>query len=66
MINLTRKDKMKMLEKKAMTKKKWQEMQKEHRATNGMNTGTRDMETDKHPTRARQKELIKQELEIYN
>lgn len=62
MINLTRRDKMKMLEKKAMTKKKWQEMQKEHRATNGMNTGTRDMETDKHPTRARQKELDRAEM----
>lgn len=61
MINLTRKDKMKMLEKKAMTKKKWQEMQKEHRVTNGMNTGTRDMGTDKHPTRARQKELDRAE-----
>ena len=47
---------------KDFSKKKWQKMQKEHRATNGMNTGTRDMGTDKHPTRARQRELDRAEM----
>lgn len=51
-----------MHDKKAMTKKKWREMQKKHRVTNGFNTGTRDMGTDKHPTRARQKELDRAEM----
>ena len=46
---------------KDMTKKAWKEMQKAKRATNGMNTGTRTMQTDKHPTRARQKELDRRE-----
>jgi len=47
---------------KTMTKKKWLEEQKKHRQTNGFNTGTRDMGTDKHPTRARQKELDRAEM----
>lgn len=43
--------------KKDMTKKAWKELQKQNRATNGFNTGTRDMKSEKYPTRARQKEL---------
>ena len=42
---------------KEMTKKAWKELQKTKRATNGFNTGTRDMKSEKYPTRARQKEL---------
>ena len=48
---------------KDMTKKKWLEMQKANRATNGMNTGTRTMQTDKKPTRAKEKEMIRREVE---
>ena len=42
---------------KDMTKKAWKELQKAKRATSGFNTGTRDMKSEKYPTRARQKEL---------
>lgn len=42
---------------KDMTKKAWKELQKSHRATNGFNTGTRTMKSDKHPSRARRKEM---------
>ena len=42
---------------KEMTKKAWKELQKSKRATNGFNTGTRDMKSEKYPSRARQKEL---------
>lgn len=52
-----------MHDKKAMTKKKWREMQKKHRATNGFNTGTRDMKSEKYPSRARQKELDRREVD---
>ena len=48
---------------KDMTKKAWKEMQKANRATNGMNTGTRTMQTDKKPTRARQKEKDRREMQ---
>ncbi len=47
---------------KDMTKKKWLELQKKNRVTNGFNTGTRTMKTDKKPTRARQKELDRAEM----
>ncbi len=47
---------------KEMTKKQWLELQKRNRATNGFNTGTRDMKSEKYPTRARQKELDKKEM----
>ena len=50
---------------KDMTKKAWQELQKQNRATNGFNTGTRDMKSEKYPTRARQKENIRREVENY-
>lgn len=42
---------------KDMTKKQWRELQKQNRNTNGFNTGTRDMKSEKYPTRARQKEI---------
>lgn len=42
---------------KDMTKKAWKELQKQNRATNGFNTGTRTMKSDKHPSRARRKEI---------
>ena len=44
-----------MYDKKAMTKKAWIEKQKANRVTNGFNTGTRDMKTEKLPTRAMEK-----------
>lgn len=48
---------------KDMTKKQWLELQKQNRTTNGFNTGTRDMKTEKYPTRARQKEIDRREME---
>ena len=48
--------------KKDMTKKAWKELQKQNRATNGFNTGTRDMKSEKYPTRAKQKELDRKEM----
>lgn len=51
---------------KDMTKRAWQELQKQNRATNGFNTGTRTMQTDKTPTRARQKELDRKEVNNYD
>ena len=51
--------------KKDMTKKAWKELQKQNRATSGMNTGTRDMKSEKYPTRARQKENTRREVNNY-
>ena len=50
-------------DKKSMTKKAWKEKQKKYRVTNGFNTGTRDMATDKLPTRAKRKRNFKKELD---
>lgn len=47
--------------KKTMSKKAWQKLQKQDRATNGFNTGTRTHKTDKHPSRARRKEMERKE-----
>ena len=47
---------------KKYTKKKWRELQKQCRGTNGFNTGTRDMKSEKYPSRARQKELDRKEM----
>ena len=47
--------------KKTMTKRAWKELQKSHRATNGFNTGTRTHSTDKHPSRAKRKEMEREE-----
>ena len=46
---------------KDMTKRVWKELQKQNRATNGFNTGTRTMKSDKHPSRARRKEMEREE-----
>ena len=48
---------------KDMTKKAFKELQKQNRATNGFNTGTRTHSTDKHPSRARRKEMEREEEE---
>ena len=48
---------------KDMSKKAWKELQKQNRATNGFNTGTRTMKSDKHPSRARRKEIETDEEE---
>ena len=48
---------------KDMTKKAFKELQKKNRATNGFNTGTRDMKSEKYPTRARQKEIDRREMQ---
>lgn len=53
---------MEKLLKKSMTKKKWRELQKRNRGINGFNTGTRNMKSEKYPTRARQKELDRKEM----
>lgn len=51
---------------KEMTKKAWKKLQKQHRVTNGFNTGTRDMQTEKYPTREKQKALDRKEISEYN
>jgi hypothetical protein len=48
---------------KDMTKRAYKELQKQNRATNGFNTGTRTMKSDKHPSRARRKEMEREEEE---
>mgnify|MGYP006331037807 CR=1 FL=1 len=52
--------------KKDFTKKAWKEMQKANRITNGFNTGTRDMKSDKYPSRNKQKMLDRKEIKEYN
>ena len=49
--------------KKTMTKRAYKELQKSRRAINGFNTGTRTHSTDKHPSRARRKEMEREEEE---
>ena len=51
---------------KDYTKKKWLELQKQNRATNGFNTGTREMKSEKYPTREKQKALDRKEIKEYN
>ena len=46
---------------KDMTKKAWKSLQKQNRVTNGFNTGTRTMKSDKHPSRARRKEMERED-----
>lgn len=53
-----------MCSKKDMTKKSWINMQKSHRVTNDFNTGTRDMKSEKYPSRARQKEIDRKGIDI--
>jgi len=50
-------------DKKLMTKKAWKQKQKRKRVLNNMNTGTRDMKTNKHPTRAKEKENLRDVLD---
>lgn len=50
-------------DKKSMTKKAWKEKQKKYRVTNGFNTGTRDIATEKMPTRAKRKRNFQKELD---
>jgi len=50
-------------EKKLMTKKAWKEKQKALRVTNGFNTGTRDMKTEKYPSRQENKKELKKMLD---
>ena len=52
-----------MYDKKSMTKKKWLELQKAQRVTNGMNTGTRTHKTEKNPSRQEQKAQVRKECE---
>ena len=49
--------------KKRMTKKALKEYYKRQRAVNGFNTGTRDMKSEKYPSRARQKEIDRREMQ---
>ena len=51
---------------KDMTKKAWKEFQKRKRVTNDFNTGTRDMKSEKYPTRNKQKMLDRKEIKEYN
>ena len=51
---------------KDMSKKQWLEEQKKNRVTNGFNTGTRDMKSNKYPTRAKEKEMIRREVSNYD
>lgn len=53
---------MKYNRKKDMTKKQWLDLQKSNRTITNMNTGTRDMKSEKYPTRARQKEFDRKEM----
>ena len=44
------------------TKKEQEAYNKSFRVINGMNTGTRSHETDKKPSRAREKVLLRKEM----
>lgn len=50
---------------KDFSKRAWKELQKKNRTTNGFNTGTRDMKSEKYPTRAKQKELDRKAVDGY-
>ena len=45
-------------DRKSMTKKAWLELQKKQRNINGFNTGTRDMKSNKYPTRQQRKREV--------
>jgi hypothetical protein len=53
-------DKIMYNEKKLMTKKALKEKNKRKRVTNNINTGTRDMKSNKYPTRAKQKRKMRE------
>ena len=46
-------------DRKSMTKKQWLELQKKQRQVNGFNTGTRDMKSEKYPTRQQRKKEVR-------
>ena len=46
-------------DKKSMTKKEYKELQKKYRVTNGFNTGTRDMKSEKYPNRQKRKNEVR-------
>jgi len=48
------------------SKKAQKEFYKKQRVINGFNTGTRDMKTEKLPTRAMEKEKIRKEVNDYD
>jgi len=50
---------------KTMTKKAYIELQKSRRATNGFNTGTRTMKTEKCPSRQMRKEATRKMVAEY-
>lgn len=52
-----------MTEVSKRSKKEQKEFYNSQRVTNGFNTGTRTMKTDKNPSRARRKELDRKEIE---
>ena len=52
-------------QKKKYTKRKWLELQKQQRGTNGFNTGTRTMQTEKHPSRNKLSETTRKEIKDY-
>ncbi|MCR5669632.1 MAG: hypothetical protein K6G10_01380 [Butyrivibrio sp.] len=51
--------------KKDMTKKGFEELNKKNRVLTQMNTGTRTFATDKHPSRARDKEIQRKICDDY-
>ena len=55
-------DKLEIEHRKQYTKKAWKELQKQQRATNGFNTGTREMKSNKYPSR----QDLKREIEHYD
>lgn len=46
-----------MFDKKSMTKKAWKEKQKAMRVVSGFNTGTRNMKSEKYPSRQERKRI---------
>lgn len=53
-------------DKKSMTKKKWLELQKQYRGTNGFNTGIRTHKSKKHPSRLDRKAQERKEVDNYD
>ncbi len=53
---------MKFIEVDKMSKKAKKAYYATKRSTNGFNTGTRTMQSDKYPSRARRKELEREEM----
>ena len=53
-------------DKKSMTKKKWLELQKQYRSTNGFNTGIRTHKNKKHPSRLDRKTQERKEVDNYD